>query len=195
MRNVQIERKTAETDVRLSLKLEGSGASRVDSGCGFLDHMLTLFSRHGRFDLEVSCRGDANVDWHHTVEDTGIALGEAFARALGDKRGVERYGSALLPMDETLVACAVDLSGRAGLYWSLDCPAQKVGDFDTELGEEFFLGFARAAGVTVHMKKLDGRNSHHILEAGFKAFGRAMRAAVRIDPGSADEIPSTKGIL
>lgn len=195
MRYAQIVRKTAETDIRLTLNADGKGKSRIDTGCGFLDHMLELFSRHGRFDIEISCKGDTNVDCHHTVEDVGIALGGAFAEALGDKKGVARYGSLLLPMDEALVACAVDLSGRPLLCYSLDCPTEKVGDFDTELGEEFFQGFVRAAGVTLHMKKLDGRNSHHILEAGFKAFARAMRDAVRIDPESADEIPSTKGIL
>ena len=195
MRQAEISRKTAETDIQLSLNLDGAGAADIDTGCGFLDHMLTLFARHGRFDLTVRCRGDLHVDAHHTTEDIGIALGQAFARALGDKRGIVRYGSLLLPMDETLVLCAVDLSGRAMLRWNVEIPASKVGDFDTELGEEFFWGFVRSAAATLHVRQLDGTNSHHILEAVFKAFGRAMRQAVAIDPDAADEIPSTKGSL
>ena len=195
MRKAEIRRATAETDIRLSLDLDGAGIAQIDTGCGFLDHMLTLFARHGRFDLTVQCRGDTQVDYHHTVEDIGIVLGQAFAQALGDKRGITRYGSMLLPMDETLVLCAVDLSGRAMLRYHMEIPSQKVGDFDTELGEEFFWGFARAASVTLHIRQLDGSNSHHILEAAFKAFGRALRQAVRIDAAAADEIPSTKGSL
>lgn len=195
MRQAEISRKTAETDIQLFLNLDGAGAADIDTGCGFLDHMLTLFARHGRFDLTVRCRGDLHVDAHHTTEDIGIALGQAFARALGDKRGIVRYGSMLLPMDETLVLCAVDLSGRAMLRWNVEIPAPRVGDFDTELGEEFFWGFVRSAAATLHVRQLDGTNSHHILEAVFKAFGRAMRQAVAIDPDAADEIPSTKGSL
>ena len=195
MRKAEIRRATAETDIRLSIDLDGAGVSQIETGCGFLDHMLTLFARHGRFDLTVSCQGDTHVDYHHTVEDIGIVLGQAVAQALGDKRGITRYGSMLLPMDETLVLCAVDLSGRAMLRYHLEIPAQKVGDFDTELGEEFFWGFVRAAALTLHLRQLDGTNSHHILEATFKAFGRALRQAVSMDAAEADEIPSTKGSL
>lgn len=195
MRQAAIARKTAETDIQLELNLDGGGASTIDTGCGFLNHMLTLFARHGRFDLTLTCRGDTDVDDHHTVEDIGIALGQAFAQALGDKRGITRYGSALLPMDETLVLCAVDISGRSTLRYSLQIPTQKVGTFDTELTEEFFLGFTRCANLTLHLKQLDGSNSHHIIEGAFKAFGRAMRQAVAIDETARDEIPSTKGIL
>ena len=195
MREATIERKTAETEIFLTLALDGSGKSDVESGCGFLDHMLTLFARHGRFDLTLRCKGDTEVDDHHTVEDVGIALGQAFAQALGEKRGIARYGSLLLPMDEALVACAVDLSGRAMLRYSLEPPTQKVGTFDTELAEEFFWGFVRNAAATLHLRQLDGTNSHHILEAGFKAFGRAMAQACAIDPRTAGEIPSTKGTL
>ena len=195
MRTAEIIRKTNETDIKIGLDLDGKGVSAVDTGCGFLDHMLTLFARHGRFDLTVRCAGDTQVDYHHTTEDIGIALGQAFMQALGEKRGIVRYGSMLLPMDETLVLCAVDLSGRAMLRYNLQIPAQKVGDFDTELGEEFFWGFVRSASATLHIRQLDGANSHHILEAAFKAFGRALRQAVSIDPDAADEIPSTKGSL
>ena len=195
MRTAEIIRKTNETDIKISVDLDGKGVSVIDTGCGFLDHMLTLFARHGRFDLTVRCAGDTQVDYHHTTEDIGIALGQAFMQALGEKRGIVRYGSMLLPMDETLVLCAVDLSGRAMLRYNLQIPAQKVGDFDTELGEEFFWGFVRSASATLHIRQLDGANSHHILEAAFKAFGRALRQAVSIDPDAADEIPSTKGSL
>ena len=195
MRSASITRKTAETDIVLTLSLDGTGASSVDTGVGFLDHMLTLFARHGRFDLEVTCRGDTQVDDHHSVEDIGIALGEAFREALGDKRGIARYGDILLPMDEALVMCAADISGRSTLRFGLELPAQKVGTFDTELTEEFFLAFTRSAGVTLHLRSLDGSNTHHIIEAAFKAFGRTMRKAVSIDPDAADEIPSTKGVL
>lgn len=195
MRCAEINRKTAETEITLRLALDGEGKSSVSTGSGFLDHMLTLFARHGHFDLEVKCDGDNHVDDHHTTEDVGIALGEAFARALGDKRGIMRYGSMLLPMDETLVLCAVDISGRTMLRYALTPPSPRVGSFDTELGEEFFWGFCRACPMAIHLKQLDGTNSHHILEAGFKAFGRAMRQAVSPDPLEGDRIPSTKGAL
>lgn len=195
MRSAAITRKTTETDITLGLCLDGSGETNIHTGVGFLDHMLTLFARHGRFDLTVSCAGDTQVDDHHSVEDAAIALGQALAQALGDKRGITRYGSALLPMDEALVLCAVDISGRSGLRYRLAPPAQKVGTFDTELAEEFFTAFTRAAGLTLHLRQLDGTNSHHILEAAFKGFGRALRQAVAIDPAAAGEIPSTKGAL
>lgn len=195
MRTADIERKTAETSIRMTLTLEGTGKSSVDTGCGFMDHMLTLFARHGRFDLDVKCAGDTNVDYHHTVEDLGIVLGTAFAQALGDKRGISRYGSCILPMDEALILTAVDLSGRSYLGFELPLPAQKVGDFDTELVKEFFLGFTRSALVTLHIRELAGENTHHIIEGVFKSFARAMRAAAAMDPEAADEIPSTKGLL
>lgn len=195
MRQANIQRKTAETDITLKLTIEGTGVSDVETGCGFLDHMLTLFSRHGRFDLTLRCQGDTQVDYHHTVEDIGIVLGQAFAEALGDKKGINRFGSIVLPMDEALVVCAVDLSGRCTLRYNMYIPTPKVGDFDTELGEEFFLAFARGAAATVHIRQLDGTNSHHILEAAFKGMGRALRQAAAIDPEAKDEIPSTKGVL
>lgn len=195
MRNAEIIRTTAETDIRLSLALDGTGAGRVETGVGFLDHMLTLFARHGRFDLSVSCRGDTQVDDHHSVEDVGIALGDAFAQAIGEKRGVRRYAGMLLPMDEALVLCAVDLSGRSCLRMQASFPSQKIGTFDTELVEEFFAAFVRRAGVTLHLRQLDGTNSHHIAEAMFKAFGRALSEAAAIDPRLGGEIPSTKGML
>jgi imidazoleglycerol-phosphate dehydratase len=195
MRTAAIERKTAETDIRLTLTLEGAGLSDVDTGCGFMDHMLTLFAKHGRFDLAVRCAGDTNVDYHHTVEDLGIVLGAAFAQALGDKRGISRYGSCVLPMDEALILTAVDLSGRAYLGFELPLAAQKVGDFDTELVKEFFMAFARSAACTLHIRELAGENTHHVIEGAFKSFGRTMRAAAAIDPEAADEIPSTKGML
>ena len=195
MRSAQIERKTAETDVRLTLSLDGAGRAQVDTGVGFLDHMLTLFAAHGRFDLSVTCAGDTQVDDHHSVEDIGIALGDAVAQALGEKRGIRRYGSMLLPMDEALVLCAVDLSGRSCLRMQAAFPSQKIGTFDTELVEEFFTAFARRAGVTLHLRQLDGTNSHHIAEAMFKAFGRALSEAVSLDARLAGEIPSTKGAL
>lgn len=195
MRTAEISRVTAETNIQLSLDLDGAGRADIDTGCGFLDHMLTLFAHHGRFDLTVRCQGDTQVDDHHTVEDIGIALGQAFAKALGDKRGITRYGSMLLPMDEALVLCAVDLSGRCMLRYGLTLPTPKVGTFDTELGKEFFWAFAREAAATVHLRQLDGENSHHILEAAFKAFGRALRQAVSMDPAAQNEIPSTKGSL
>ena len=195
MRSAEIKRATAETDITLALNLDGTGKGKIQTGVGFLDHMLVLFSRHGRFDLDVVCRGDTMVDDHHSVEDIGIVLGAAFAKALGDKRGVRRYGSMLLPMDEALVLCAVDLSGRSCLRMTADIPSQKIGTFDTELVEEFFLAFTRACGMTLHVRQMDGTNSHHIVEAMFKAFGRAMREAVSYDDASRDEIPSTKGVL
>ncbi|MCQ2354129.1 MAG: imidazoleglycerol-phosphate dehydratase HisB [Clostridia bacterium] len=195
MRNATVERKTAETDILLSLTLDGSGTGEIDTGCGFLDHMLTLFAKHGRFDLAVRCRGDVEVDYHHTAEDIGISLGKAFADALGDKRGIVRYGDTTLPMDEALVLTAVDLSGRAYLGYEMQIPTQKVGDFDTELVEEFWLGFVRTAACTLHIRLLAGSNSHHIIEGAFKSAARSLRKAVAIDPDFADEIPSTKGVL
>lgn len=195
MRTAEINRKTNETDIKLSLNLDGSGKSEINSGVGFLDHMLTLFARHGRFDLTLTCDGDTYVDDHHTVEDIGIALGQAFKKALGDKRGIIRYGSFILPMDETLILTAVDISGRSYLTFDLDIPTQKVGTFDTELTEEFFLGFVRNANLTLHIKQLEGKNSHHIIEGTFKSFGRTMKQAVAIDEAFKDEIPSTKGVL
>ncbi|MGN0997811.1 MAG: imidazoleglycerol-phosphate dehydratase HisB [Candidatus Ventricola sp.] len=195
MRGAQITRKTAETDIRLSLSLDGAGRASVQTGVGFLDHMLTLFARHGRFDLTVACRGDTQVDDHHSVEDVGIALGEAISQALGEKRGIRRYGSMLLPMDEALALCAVDLSGRACLRMQAAFPSQKIGTFDTELVEEFFTAVSRSAGMTLHLRQLDGANSHHIAEAMFKAFGRALGEAVSVDARLGDEIPSTKGVL
>ena len=195
MRKAEVVRKTEETDIRVNLMLEGSGKSAIDTGVGFLDHMLTLFARHGRFDLEVSCKGDTRVDDHHSVEDIGIALGKAFDQALGEKKGVVRYGSTLLPMDESLILSAVDLSGRGMLVYDLNIPAEKVGTFDTELTEEFFRAFAHNAGATLHLKQLDGKNSHHIIEGAFKSVARSIRTAVAIDPDFAEEIPSTKGVL
>ena len=195
MRSAQIERKTAETDVRLTLSLDGTGRAQINTGVGFLDHMLTLFAAHGRFDLSVSCAGDTQVDDHHSVEDIGIALGDAVAQALGEKRGIRRYGSMLLPMDEALVLCAVDLSGRSCLRLTAQSPSQKIGTFDTELVEEFFLAVTRSAGMTLHIRQIDGTNSHHIVEAMFKAFGRALKEAVSIDESLGGEIPSTKGVL
>ena len=195
MRTATINRTTAETDISLTLSLDGEGKSTIDTGCGFLDHMLTLFAKHGRFDLTVKCNSDTKVDDHHTVEDVGICLGDAFRKALGEGRGIARYGSMLLPMDETLALCAIDISGRACLVYSLDIPAPRVGRFDTELTEEFFAAFVRKADITLHLKKLDGRNSHHIIEGAFKAFARALAQAVKVDAARADEIPSTKGVL
>ena len=195
MRTAQITRTTKETDIRLTLNLDGTGKSAIHSGVGFLDHMLTLFAKHGRFDLELTCNGDTEVDDHHSVEDIGIALGQAFEQALGDKRGIVRYGSFILPMDETLILSAVDISGRSYLNYDLQIPTQKVGTFDTELTEEFFLGFVRNANLTLHLKQLEGKNSHHIIEGTFKSFGRTMKQAVAIDEAFRDEIPSTKGVL
>lgn len=195
MRQATINRKTAETDIALTLVLDGTGKSEIDSGCGFLDHMLTLFAKHGRFDLTLTCKGDTVVDDHHTVEDIGISLGQAFAKALGDKRGIVRYGNCILPMDESLILSAVDLSGRSGLYDELQIPSAKVGTFDTELVEEFFLGFVRNAACSLHIQQLAGTNSHHIIEGVYKSVARSLRAAVAIDPALGDEIPSTKGVL
>lgn len=195
MRTATIIRKTAETDISLELNLDGSGACSVDSGCGFLDHMLTLFAKHGRFDITLRCKGDTYVDDHHTVEDIGIALGQAFAQALGDKRGIIRYGDCTLPMDEALILTAVDISGRSYLAYNLDIPTQKVGTFDTELVEEFYLAFVRHAGLTLHLRQLAGRNSHHIIEGAFKSVARSLKQAVAIDKTYFDEIPSTKGVL
>lgn len=195
MRTATIARKTVETDIRLTLNLDGSGRSEVHSGVGFLDHMLTLFARHGRFDLTVACEGDTWVDDHHSVEDIGICLGEAAAQALGDKRGITRYGSMLLPMDEALILCAVDISGRPMLCTELQIPTEKVGTFDTELVQEFLRAFAARAGLTLHVRQLAGSNSHHIIEGVFKALGRALSAAVAVDERAKDEIPSTKGML
>ena len=195
MRSAEIVRTTAETDISLNLSLDGTGKSVIDTGCGFLDHMLTLFAKHGRFDLNVTCKGDTYVDDHHTVEDIGIALGQAFAIALGDKRGIVRYGSLILPMDESLILSAVDLSGRSYLGYELQIPTEKVGSFDTELVEEFWLAFTREAKCNLHIRLLAGRNSHHIIEGAFKSVARSLRQAVAIDPDFANEIPSTKGVL
>jgi len=195
MRNAEITRKTGETDIRIALELDGKGESTIDTGVGFLDHMLTLFARHGRFDLAVSCKGDTYVDDHHSVEDIGIALGKAFEQALADKKGITRYGSTILPMDESLILSAADLSGRGLLVYDLMIPAEKVGNFDTELTEEFFRAFAHNAGITLHIRQLAGSNSHHIIEGAFKSVARSLRTAVAIDPACAGEIPSTKGVL
>ena len=195
MRTANIKRDTRETQIRLTLDLDGAGKSSVSSGVGFLDHMLELFARHGDFDLTLTCHGDTQVDFHHSVEDIGICLGQAFAESLGDKRGIARYGQFLLPMDEALVLCAVDLSGRDYLGWALDLPAQKVGDFDTELAKEFWLGFVRCCPSSVHIRQMAGENTHHILEAVFKGMGRALRMAAAPDEKHRAEIPSTKGVL
>ncbi len=195
MRISEINRKTAETDIQLKINLDGRGESKIDSGCGFLDHMLTLFAKHGRFDLSVSCKGDTYVDDHHTVEDIGIALGDAFADALGDKKGIVRYGDTVLPMDETLILSAVDLSGRSYLGYGLEIPMQKVGTFDTELTEEFWLAFVRSAKCNLHIKQLAGTNSHHIIEGTFKSVARSLKTAVSVDKDFADDIPSTKGVI
>ena len=195
MRHAEISRKTSETDIALVLELEGRGAGNIDSSCGFLDHMLALFARHGRFDLDLMCRGDSQVDDHHIVEDVGICLGEAFAKALGDKRGIFRYGSVVLPMDEALILTAVDISGRAYLGWEMNIPTQKVGAFDTELTKEFWLAFTRSAACTLHFRQLAGENSHHIIEGAFKSVARSLHQATAIDPDYSDEIPSTKGVL
>lgn len=195
MRTSEIVRKTAETDIRLTLNLDGEGKSEINSGCGFLDHMLTLFSKHAGYDLSVVCKGDKEVDFHHTTEDIGISLGKAFFQALGDKKGIYRYGDIVLPMDETLIMTAVDISGRDYLGIELDIPAEKVGDFDTELCEEFWLAFVREAKITLHIRQLAGKNSHHVIEGVFKATARALSKATAIDSNRANEIPSTKGVL
>ena len=195
MRSAVIERKTAETDIKLTLNIDGEGNSVCDTGCGFLDHMLTLFARHGHFDLNVRCKGDVEVDYHHTTEDIGISLGLAFKEALGDKKGILRYGDTTLPMDEALILTAVDISGRGGCYYEVEMPTEKVGDFDTELCKEFFDAFAYNSGITTHMVKFAGLNSHHIIEGCFKSIALTLREAVTIDPAFANEIPSTKGVL
>jgi len=195
MRISEIKRKTGETDIAVQLNLDGKGVSDIHSGCGFLDHMLTLFSKHSGFDLIVSCKGDVEVDYHHTTEDIGIALGKAFFEALGDKKGITRYGDIVLPMDETLIMSAVDISGRDYLSMDLSISADKVGDFDTELCEEFWLAFVRESKVTLHVKQLAGKNSHHIIEGVFKAVARTLGKAAAIDEKRADEVPSTKGVL
>lgn len=195
MRKAEIIRKTAETDIKLTLELDGSGKSVCDTGCPFLDHMLTLFARHGRFDLCVKCVGDIEVDYHHTTEDIGIALGQAFKEALGDKKGITRYGDTTLPMDESLILTAVDISGRGGCYYEVEMPTEKVGDFDTELNKEFWDAFAYNSGITTHMVKFAGENSHHIIEGCFKSIARTLRTAVCIDKAFANEIPSTKGVI
>ena len=195
MRQAEISWKTGETDVRIRLELDGCGTGKIDTGVGFLDHMLELFARHGRFDLEVVCRGDTRVDDHHSVEDIGIALGQALDRALGDRKGITRYGQTILPMDESLIISAVDLSGRGLLAYGLKIPTEKVGTFDTELTEEFFRALAHNARCTLHLQQLAGGNSHHIIEGAFKSTARSLRAAVRVDPECAGEIPSTKGVL
>ena len=193
MRTSEITRNTAETKITLKLNLDGTGKSQIDTGVGFLDHMLTLFAAHGKFDLTVICNGDTGVDDHHSVEDIGICLGQAFQQALGDKRGITRYGSFLLPMDEALILSAVDISGRSCLSYGLDIPTEKIGTFDTELVEEFFLGFVRSCPMSLHLRQLSGTNSHHIVEGAFKSLGRALKAAVALD--GSNEIPSTKGVL
>lgn len=195
MRTSEIKRKTKETDIVLSLNIDGTGKSEIDSGCGFLDHMLTLFAKHGRFDLSLTCKGDTQVDDHHTVEDIGIVLGTAFSEALGDKAGIVRYGNMILPMDEALILSAVDLSGRAYLAFGLDIPSQKVGNFDTELVNEFFEAFVSNAKCALHIVQLDGRNSHHIIEGTFKSVARSLKEAVKIDESLGGEIPSSKGVL
>lgn len=195
MRKAEIIRKTAETDIVLTLDLDGKGVSEISTGCGFLDHMLTLLSSHSRFDMKVKCVGDTAVDFHHTVEDIGICLGKAINKALGDKAGITRYGNAIIPMDESLVLCAVDISGRSFLNFFLPVPTQKIGNFDSELTQEFFYAVVRESNIALHIKKIDGLNSHHIVEACFKAFARAMRTACAIDCELKGEIPSTKGVL
>lgn len=195
MRTNKTNRKTTETDIQVILNIDGSGKNEISTGCGFLDHMLELFSRHGRFDLNIKCVGDTFVDYHHTVEDVAICLGDAFTKALGDMRGINRYGNIILPMDESLILCAIDISGRNFLNYELDIPSQKVGNFDTELVEEFFTAFVRKANITLHLKQISGNNSHHIIEAAFKGFARVISQAVKIDEVYKNEIPSTKGVL
>ena len=194
-RKISLERNTAETKISLSIDLDGTGKYQVDTGCGFLNHMLELFARHGRFDLTLKCDGDTQVDYHHTTEDIGIAMGQAILEALGDKKGIRRYGSFLLPMDETLVMTALDLSGRSYLVMDVEIPTEKVGDFDTELVKEFMIALSSNSRMTLHFKMFYGENGHHIIEAMFKGLGRALGAAVSIDEKYRDEIPSTKGVL
>ena len=193
MRIAEISRKTAETDIMLTLNLDGAGKSNVRTGVGFLDHMLTLFAAHGKFDLTVSCQGATYVDDHHSAEDIGICLGKAFTEALGEKRGINRYGSVLLPMDEALIQTAVDISGRSYLGYGLEIPTEKIGTVDTELVEEFWLAFVRCCPMSLHIRQLAGKNSHHIVEGCFKSVARSLRIAVASD--GTDEIPSTKGVL
>ncbi len=195
MRTAKIERKTAETDIMLELNLDGTGNSEISTGCGFLDHMFTLFAKHGRFDLNISCKGDVEVDYHHSAEDIGICLGKVFSEALADMKGIERYADIILPMDETLILCAVDISGRAHLEFDVEFPTEKVGDFDCELVEEFLFAFVRNGNITLHIKKIAGRNSHHIAEGVFKAVARVLSKAVCINEKYKNEIPSTKGVL
>ena len=195
MRNVTIQRKTAETDIMLTIDLDGTGKAEITTGCGFLNHMLTLFAHHGGFDLSVQCQGDTWVDDHHTVEDVGICLGQAFTQALGEKKGIIRYGNFILPMDESLILSAVDISGRSYLGFDLQIPTYKIGTFDTELVEEFFLAFVRQCPMSLHIRKLTGSNSHHIVEGAFKSVARSLKAAVAIDEKNPDTIPSTKGVL
>ena len=195
MRRKKIVRDTRETQIILALEVDGTGAYEIDTGCGFFNHMMELFTRHGRFDIAIDCKGDTNVDYHHTVEDIGIALGRAFREALGDKKGIYRYGSMLLPMDEALILTAVDIGGRCNVNFDVEIPTEKVGDFDTELVKEFILALAREMGLTVHIKMLAGDNTHHIIEGVFKGLGRALRQACAIEEEYADEIPSTKGVL
>ena len=194
-RTATVERKTNETDISITLDLDGTGRTSIDTGIGFFDHMLDAFGRHGLFDLRVQAKGDLHVDGHHTVEDVGIVLGQAVAAALGDKRGIARYGDIALPMDEALVLAAIDISGRGALFWAMDVPYQMLGAFDTTLAREFFIAFAANAGMTLHLRQLAGENLHHVLEAAFKASARALRAAAAPDPRAAGELPSTKGAL
>lgn len=194
-RETTIKRTTKETDIAITLDLDGTGETDIETGVGFFDHMLESFGRHGLFDMDVNVKGDLYVDGHHTVEDTGIVLGQAFAKTVGSKRGIIRYGNITLPMDEALVLAAVDFSGRGALYWDMDVPYQMVGQFDSTLAKEFFIAFATNAGITLHVKQLAGENVHHIIEATFKAVARALRSAVRIDPAAPDALPSTKGAL
>ncbi len=195
MRKASVERKTKETQVKIELCIDGKGRADIESGCGFLDHMLELFARHGDFDLEVKCCGDTEVDYHHSVEDVGISLGRAFAEALGEKRGIMRYGQFFMPMDETLMLCVCDISGRDCLGWGVTMPSPQVGDFDSELAKEFWLGFIRNCPMAMHFRMFSGDNTHHVIEAMFKGMARALKQAVTTDPAHADEIPSTKGVL
>lgn len=195
MRSVTLKRTTNETDIEMALNLDGAGNSDISTGCGFLDHMLTLFAHHSGFDLSVKANTDTFVDYHHTVEDIGIVLGECFFKALGEKKGITRYGSFILPMDETLIMTAVDISGRSHLEYALEIPSFKVGDFDTELTEEFFESFCRHACITLHIRQLSGRNSHHIIEGAFKSVAHSLGIAAKINSDFADKVPSTKGVL
>ena len=195
MRTSTIKRNTEETKIELTLNLDGKGESKIDTGCGFFDHMLTLFSKHSKIDLDVTCKGDVNVDYHHTVEDIGIVLGKALLEALGDKKGINRYADTILPMDESLILTAIDISGRSYLGFDVTFPSKKIGDFDTELVEEFFMALTRCAEITLHIKKMAGENSHHIAEGIFKSFARSLREAVALDENFKDQLPSTKGVL